>query len=337
MAHSWHNTGGKMATIRKKAGKWQGLIRRSFHKPISKTFISKQDAQRWARETERLIEVGQYVDLSEANKTTLKALLERYEREVSSKKRSSADKYLIKNIMRHEIVSKVLAQISTTDVAKFRDARLETISGSSCDRELSILSDCIKRAINEWGCYIRENPVKANLRCKENNKRNRRLDVGEYEKLMSSCKSNRAFWCPVIDFAIHTGMRRGELLNITWDMVQWYKKFIKLPAHITKTNRDRNVPLQPHAIEILQNLPRSLGGKIFPIGIKNFERSWRAICKRASITGLRFHDLKREAVSRLFEKGLSVSEVQTFVGNSFATLSVYTEHNSTTLAEKLAK
>ena len=326
-----------MATIRKKAGKWQGLIRRSFHKPISKTFISKQDAQRWARETERLIEIGQFVDLSEANKPTLKALLERYEREVSSKKRSSADKYLIKNIMRHEIVSKVLAQISTTDVAKFRDARLETISGSSCNRELSILSDCIKRAINEWGCYIRENPVKANLRCKENNKRNRRLDVGEYEKLMSSCKSNRAFWCPVIDFAIHTGMRRGELLNITWDMVQWDKKFIKLPAHITKTNRDRNVPLQPHAIEILQNLPRSLGGKIFPIGIKNFERSWRAICKRANITGLRFHDLKREAVSRLFEKGLSVSEVQTFVGNSFATLSVYTEHNSTTLAEKLAK
>ena len=44
-----------MATIRKKAGKWQGLICRSFHKPISKTFISKQDAQRWARETERLI------------------------------------------------------------------------------------------------------------------------------------------------------------------------------------------------------------------------------------------------------------------------------------------
>ena len=47
-----------MATIRKKAGKWQGLIRRSFHKPISKTFISKQDAHRWARETQRLIEVG---------------------------------------------------------------------------------------------------------------------------------------------------------------------------------------------------------------------------------------------------------------------------------------
>lgn len=326
-----------MATIYKNKGKWGAWIRRSFHKPIHKSFISKQDAQRWVRETERLIEVGQFVDLSEANKTTLKALLERYESEVSSKKRSTVDKYLIKNIMRHEIVSKVLAHVSTTDVAKFRDARLQTVTGSSVNRELSILSDCIKRAINEWGCYIRENPVKPNLRCKENNRRNRRLESGEYEKLMGSCKSNRAFWCPVIDFAIHTGMRRGELLNITWDMVQWDRQFIKLPAIITKTNRDRNVPLQPHAMNILNSIPRSLNGRIFPIGIKNFERSWRAICKRASVTGLRFHDLKREAVSRLFEKGLSVSEVQTFVGNSFATLSVYTEHDATTLAEKLAK
>ena len=153
-----------MASITRKRGKWLVSIRRSFHKPIYKSFIAKQDAQRWARETERLIEVGQFVDLSEANKTTLKALLERYETEVSSKKRSSADKYLIKNIMRHEIVSKVLAHISTTDVAKFRDARLKTVTGSSVNRELSVLSDCIKRAINEWGCYIRENPVKANLR-----------------------------------------------------------------------------------------------------------------------------------------------------------------------------
>ena len=72
-----------MANIRKRLGKWQCQIRRSFHKPIIKTFASKQDAHRWARETERLIEVGQYVDLSEANKTTLKELLERYEREVS--------------------------------------------------------------------------------------------------------------------------------------------------------------------------------------------------------------------------------------------------------------
>ena len=52
-----------------------------------------------------------------------------------------------------------------------------------------------------------------------------------------------------------------------------------------------------------------INGKIFPIGIKNFERSWNSICRKARITGLRFHDLKREAISRLFEKGLSIMVV----------------------------
>ena len=110
---------------------------------------------------------------------------------------------------------------------------------------------------------------------------------------MNSCKSNRAFWCPIIDFAIHSAMRRGELLSITWDMVHLDKKYITLPPELTKTNKTRNVPLQPHAIEILKSIPRSLNGRVFPIGIKNFERSWRAICKRANIKGLRWHDLKR--------------------------------------------
>jgi integrase len=325
-----------MATILRKFGKWQVSIRRSFHKPLYKTFISKQDAQRWSRETERLIEVGQYQDLSEANKTTLKQLLERYEREVSSKKRTTADKQYIKNIMKHDFIHKVLAHISSSDIASFRDERLKTISGSSVNRELSIISDCIKKAMTEWSCYINENPVKSGLRCEENPRRVRRLEAGEYEKLMSSCKKNRAFWCPIIDFAIHSAMRRGELLEITWNMVHLDKKYITLPEEITKTKRIRNVPLQPKSLEILRSLPRSLNGKVFPIGIKNFERSWTAICKRSGVKGLRFHDLKREAISRLFEKGLSVSEVQLFCGNSLSSLSVYTQHNSTTLADKLA-
>ena len=324
-----------MATISKKFGKWYVQIRRSFHKPIYKSFIAKPDAVRWARETERLIEVGQFVDTTEANKTSLKTLLERYEREVVPKKRTTGDKYLISNIMKHDFVNKVLSHISSSDIAKFRDDRLKNVSGSSVNRELSIISDCIKKAINEWGCYVSENPVKPSLRCEENPSRTRRLEAGEYEKLMVACRKSRAFWCPIIDFAIHTAMRRGELLRITWDMVHLDKKFITLPPEITKTNKVRNVPLQPQAIEILRKLPRSLDGRVFPIGIKNFERSWTKICRRAGIKGLRWHDLKREAVSRLFEKGLSISEVQLFCGNSLATLNVYTEHNSTTLAEKL--
>jgi len=146
-----------VATIRKKREKWCVEIRRSFHKHLSKSFITKQDAQRWARETEHLIEIGQYADLSEANKTTLKQLLERYEREVLSRKRTSSDKYLIRNICKYEFVDKMLTQINSSDIAEFRDHRLKSVSPSSVNRELSILCHCIHLAINESKCYFREN------------------------------------------------------------------------------------------------------------------------------------------------------------------------------------
>ena len=206
-----------MATITKKKDKWYVQIRRSFHKPIYKSFIAKADALRWSRETERLIEVGEFLDTTEANKTTFRQLLERYEREVSSKKRTKQDKYLIRNICRQPIVHKVLSHVSSSDIAEFRDKRLEAVSASSVNRELSIISDCINKAITEWKCYVKENPVKNNLRLKENPSRTRRLEGNEYQLLMNSCKKNRAFWCPIIDFAIHSCMRRGELLALKWD------------------------------------------------------------------------------------------------------------------------
>ena len=118
------------------------------------------------------------MDASEASKTTLKQLLERYEREVSAKKRTEQDLYLIKNICKFDFVFKTLNTINSCYIAEFWDARLKSVSPSSVNRELSILSHCILLAINEWKCYIRENPVKPSLILKENPSRTRRLLAG---------------------------------------------------------------------------------------------------------------------------------------------------------------
>ena len=97
-----------MATITKKKDKWYVQIRRSFHKPIYKMFSAKADAFRWSREVERSIELGQYVDTTEANKTTLRQLLERYGREVSIKKRSDTEQYQIKNLLTFDFLSHLI-------------------------------------------------------------------------------------------------------------------------------------------------------------------------------------------------------------------------------------
>lgn len=130
-----------MASITKRSGKWLVSIRRSFHKPVYKVFVSKIDAQRWARETERLIEMGDFLDTSEANKTSLRTLLERYEREVSSKKRTEQDPYLIKNICKYDFVDKMLTQVSSSDIAAFRDKRLEDDKSFVAHQFHSLLPD----------------------------------------------------------------------------------------------------------------------------------------------------------------------------------------------------
>ena len=68
--------------------------------------------------------------------------------------------------------------------------------------------------------------------------------------------------------AIYRNSWNAAGVEVTWDMVHFDKMFITLPPEITKTHRARNVPLQPKALEILRALPRSINGKIFPIGLK---------------------------------------------------------------------
>jgi integrase len=91
-------------------------------------------------------------------------------------------------------------------------------------------------------------------------------------------------------------------------------------------------------MEVLKELPRHISGRVFNMSYNNHNRGWRAINKRAGIVGLRWHDLRREATSRMFERGLSITEVQSITGHkTLQMLSTYTQHEAETLAIKLKK
>ena len=77
----------------------------------------------------------------------------------------------------------------------------------------------------------------------------------------------------------------------------------------------KNCPLSVVAIRTIQELPISFDRKLFPIGISSFRFYWKQAMSRANVEDLRFHDLRREAISRFFEKGLSVPEVALISGH----------------------
>ena len=154
----------------------------------------------------------------------------------------------------------------------------------------------------------------------------------------SKFSSPSIFWCPAINFAIETAMRLSEQLSLRWENIDLTKRTAFLSAQITKGNRSRTVPLTDKAIEVLNQIPRHIHGKVFPMSLNYHNKGWRALIKRAGIVGLRWHDLRREATSRLFEQGLSITEVQSITGHrTLQMLSTYTQHEAEKLVFKLKK
>ena len=336
--------GGKMASLKRYRGRWSVKIRRKGHRGIYETFDKISDARSFINKVESDIQQKKYRDISEAANTSLRTVLHRYIREkLQHKQDKKRERSKFNVILRHDIVKRMLAELRTSDFAKYRDQRLELgITNSTINRELSSMRVAIQTSIDEWDCWIPENPVKSSVKLTENPARERRLETGEYEKLMIACKRNTKwsspsiFWCPAINFAIETAMRLSEQMLLNWKHVDMEKRTAFLPAEITKTKRSRTVPLTDAALAVLKEVPRHIQGKVFPMSLNYHNRGWRALCKRAGITGLRWHDLRREATSRMFERGLRISEVQSITGHvTMQMLTTYTQHPAEILAEKL--
>ena len=96
------------------------------------------------------------------------------------------------------------------------------------------------------------------------------------------------------------------------------------------------MPLSAKAIDVLKQLPRAIKGKVFPIKKTTVRSLWERTCKKTNIKGLRFHDLRHEATSRLFEKGLSIMEVASITGHKdIRMLKTYTHLQVSNLLNKI--
>ena len=246
-----------MPSISKSYGVWRVRIRRRGLPLVSKVFKAKADAQTWAFKTERSMELG---FLSPDHDCPLKELLERYRREITpTKNGATQENTRIKKLCKHPIARIRLSNLTSNDIAKFRDERLETVSGSTVTKELSLISHAIKTAMREWGFNLPSNPVDNVNKPPVNKPRDRRLEEGEEDRLLQTCKQSSNHWfLPLVQVALETGMRRGELLSLEWDNVHLDKSWVHLP--ITKNGDSRDVPLSSKAREILSSLPRDISG-----------------------------------------------------------------------------
>jgi integrase len=326
-----------MATIRKLRGKWQAQVRRRGMAPRAKSFLSKSDAERWARDLEaQLDRAGALPDTRVAERTTLADVLTRYRDEITPKKRSSvSESARIAGILRRPICHRTLTILSAADLSSYRDERLLEVAPATVVRELNLLSHAIDTARRDWGIHLVQNPCKLVRRPSPPRGRTRRLTGDEEQLLLTAAAAGRvAYMRPLIILAIETGMRRGELLGLEWKHVDLESRVAHLA--MTKNGEPRDVPLSTCAVETLRALQRGEEGKVFAVAPNAVRLAWERLVARAGLSDLHFHDLRHEAVSRLFERGLNVVEVSSISGHKeLRMLQRYTHLKAADLARRL--
>ena len=255
------------------------------------------------------------------DQTTVGELLKRYQRQIlPSHKGQQVEAYRLKTLRKH-LGALRLIHLTPKEIASYRDLRLKEVSPASLKRELTILSRVLTIASRDWGISIPQNPVSMISLPKADKARTRRLEAGEKERLLQSANPELH---RIISLALETGMRRGEILSIKKSHIDFNKSVLFIPS--TKTDTPRTIPLSSDAVTSLRGQWRasqSESGGVIPLheaplftySLRGLSGAFLRLCRRLNIDNLHFHDLRHEATSRLFEKGLNPVEVATITGH----------------------
>jgi len=241
---------------------------------------------------------------------TVREAFGRYRTQISIlKKGYGQEKYRIEQIGRSLLGDKVTREVTSVDIATYRDQRLEEINPrtkrvlatSTVRLEMSLLSNFFDIGRIEWG-ICDANPV-ANVRkpkCPPG--RDRRLTAREERLILRYCHghTNLDFYSIVV-IALETAMRQGEILNLQWEHINLKTRVAHLPE--TKNGTKRDVPLSVKARDALIRIGVKTKGKVFGYTATGLKSTWRFMVTKLGIQNLHFHDLRHEAISRLFELG----------------------------------
>lgn len=208
-----------------------------------------------------------------------------------------------------------LTAITPEAVDKFKLARVEDVEKATVNRDLS----CLRRMFNlaiKWN-HARENPVRVAGLFSEKMGRVRYLTRGEFERLLDACAEHLR---PIVTVAVHTGMRQGEMLTLTWSAVDLENGFASVDD--PKNATPRKVPLNETARETLTRLRESTRSvKVFcdadghPLPSRTLHHQFKKALKKAGIVDFRFHDLRHTCASWLAMAGVPILTIQSVLGH----------------------
>lgn len=338
-----------MASIQKRGSNFRARITREGKSTLSSTFKTKAEAIAWASETEAKIRLGLLEDATNMvmpQETFFGIAAQHYIDTHSIYKKSSKSEIgLIKILIKRWGDLNVL-EITKSQVIAFRDEMLaKGRSGSTINHYFNVISKIYQMLSEEWG-FVVANPIADLKRVQSNRGRTVRVPAQIESLLMAGCVEIKTpLLASIIEFAIQTGMRRGEIMGLTWSDIDLQNRGAYLDK--TKNGESRKVPLTLQAVRILDELPKE-NAKVFPMGFDCLRSQFKRLKRHLRIRwdgygknpfdDLRFHDLRHEALSRLSDAGLNVIELSHISGHrTLAMLKRYTHPSHQAIFIKLDK
>jgi len=343
-----------MAKVKKRGNSYQIDYLDPHGKRVRMSFKKKKDAVAELGKRVSLIAEKRYLDVKRDYKTTLKELVEKYDenhRHQTSYK--TGKKTYLENFKNHFGEDTRLSNIRYVDLESYRNqvrqkqTHFHTIrKDASVNREMACFHHLFAKAV-EWDMR-EQNPFERGhcLLLKENNKRLRYLTEEEITKLLHSCKGHIK---EIVECALNTGMRRGEILSLSWSQIR--DGFIYLQK--TKTNTARQIPINDDLQRLFErirskkdkpkkkNVIRLDGNPVENRSSKSeyvfnyhgrqvseVKRSFKKALEDAGIEDFRFHDLRHTFASHMVMRGASIKEVQEILGHKTLTMTVRYAHLS---------
>jgi integrase len=339
-----------VAAIQKRGKKYRvRVIRRGFPTQ-SKTFITHADALRWSRNIEIEMDRGEFKPYEaqrtrRVDKSTLfQEAADHYQKTHSIHKKIVRCETSRLNILIKRWGDLPIVEVDKSSIIALRDDLLKMgRSGETINHYFNTISKLFQMLNDEWELDI-VNPIKGIKRMPPSQGRTKRVNLEVEALLVTACDQlSLPLLRSIIKFAIQTGMRRGEIMGLTWEDIDLPNR--KAYLHQTKNGEPRQVPLTRQAMAVLEGLSRD-EELAFPMGMDALRSQFRRIRSYAKgqwirvgvnpFDDLRFHDLRHEALSRLSDLGLNVIELSNISGHrTLGMLKRYTHPSHEAICKKL--
>ena len=287
------------------------------------TFERKRDAVAWMREREHDLSKHGVEKAQDAENPPLSTVIYRYMDEYEAiRPLGRTKRQSLRRIAQGPFGKLRVSDVTSEALVAFAKERVRQAQPQTVSNDMAHLSAVFSVARPAWGYRLDYEAIRqAKAVCKKmgltraSRERDRRPTLDELDKLMGFFMERQqrrptAVNMPkVIAFAIFSTRRQEEITRIMWDDVNGEFVTVRNLKHPgEKMGNDVACRLTPEAYAIIQSMPRAKD-RIFPYSTDAIGAAFTRACKMLGIEGLRFHDLRHDGVSRLFEMGHDIPHV----------------------------